>query len=163
MIALRPIEAGEAAAALAVVDAGSRELWGLSVEDLRARYDRLEDLVEPASYYAAHDGAFLVLEHEGRVVGTGGILAAAAAIAELKRLWVLSSYRGQGLGRRLLEGLLVFASAHDYRRVRLEIATPDLQTAALGLYRRCGFRPIPPYREGPCELAMERTLEPLRR
>lgn len=158
MIDLRPIAAGEGGAALEVFDAGSRELWGLSAQDVRDRYDPLDDLVDPATYYADRRGAFLVLVDGARIVGTGGIAVLSEETAELKRLWILPGYRRQGLGRRILECLLVFARASDYRTVRLEVATPDMQEAAVGLYRRLGFRPIPPYREGPCALAMERRL-----
>jgi ribosomal protein S18 acetylase RimI-like enzyme len=158
VIDLRPIAAGEGGAALEVLDAGSRELWGLGAEELRARYDPLEDLHDPATYYAERRGAFLVVVDGVRIVGTGGIAAMSEDVAELKRLWVLSSYRRQGLGRRLLECLLVFARASDYRSVRLEVATPEMQEAAMSLYRRLGFRPIPAYHEGPCALAMERRL-----
>ncbi len=158
MIDLRPVDPGEGGAVLAVVDAGSRELWGLSVEDLRARYDPMQDLIDPAAYYASHCGAFLVLADEGRLVGTGGIAGLGADVAELKRVWVLATYRGKGLGRRMVEGLLVFARCSGYRCVRLEVATPEVQEAAVRLYTKLGFRPIPPYREGPCAMSMERLL-----
>lgn len=158
MIDLRPIARSEAAAALAVIDAGFREIWSLSVEDVRAMYDALEDLDEPAVYYPEHGGVFLVLEDTGRIIGTGAIARLAPETAELRRLWLLSAYRGKGLGRRLVESLLVFARWNDYRSVRLEVATPELQQPALGLYRRLGFRAIPPYRDGATALAMERQL-----
>jgi ribosomal protein S18 acetylase RimI-like enzyme len=158
MIDLRPIERDEGAAALAVLDAGFRELWGLDAEGICARYDPLEDLVDPAAHYAAHRGAFLVLVDEGRVIGTGGIAALGSETAELKRLGILKAYRGKGLGRRMVEGLLVFARWNGYRCVRLEVATPEVQEPAVRLYARLGFRTIDRYREGPCELSMERNL-----
>ena len=154
MIDLRPIERDEGAAALAVLDAGFRELWGLDAEGIRARYDPLEDLVD----YAEHRGAFPVLVDEGRVIGTGGIAALGSETAELKRLGILKAYRGKGLGRRVVEGLLVFARWDGYRCVRLEVATPEVQEPAVRLYARLGFRMIDRYREGPCELSMERNL-----
>ncbi len=158
MIELRPIEPSEGADALSVAEACFRELWGLSVADVRAKYDPLEDYDEPAAYYPAHGGAFLVLADAGKVVGTGGIARLGPEAAELKRLWLLAAYRGRGLGRRLVEGLLVFARYRDYRRVCLEVATPELQQAAIAMYRRLGFRPIAPYREGATSCAMERKL-----
>lgn len=158
MIDLRPIAHDEAPAALAVIDACFRELWGLSVEDVRAKYDPLEDLDEPAAFYPKHGGAFLILADGGRIIGTGAIARLAPELAELRRLWLLQAYRGKGLGRRLVESLLVFARCNDYRCVRLEVAAPELQQPAVGLYRRLGFRVIPPYREGATSLAMERQL-----
>jgi GNAT superfamily N-acetyltransferase len=158
MIDLRPIRGDEGAAALAVLDAGFRELWGLDVQELRTRCDPLDDLVDPAAYYAERRGAFLVLVDEGRVIGTGGIVDLGAETAELKRLGVLKAYRGQGLGRRMVEGLLVFARWNGYRRVRLGVATPELQESAVRLYARYGFRPMERTREGLCGLSMERDL-----
>jgi ribosomal protein S18 acetylase RimI-like enzyme len=158
MIDLRPIRRDEGAAALAVLAAGFRELWGLDAEQIRARYDPLEDLVDPAAHYAEYRGAFLVLVDEGHVIGTGGIAALGPETAELKRLGILKAYRGRGLGRRMVEGLLVFARWNGYRRVRLEVATPKLQEPAVRLYARLGFRSIDRYREGPSELSMGRDL-----
>jgi ribosomal protein S18 acetylase RimI-like enzyme len=158
MIDLRPIRGDEGAAALAVLDAGFRELWGLDVQEFRTRCDLPEDLVDPAAYYAEHRGAFLVLVDEGRVIGTGGIADLGSETAELKRLGILKAYCGQGLGRRMVEGLFVFARWNGYRRVRLEVATPELQESAVRLYARLGFRPMERTREGPCGLSMERDL-----
>jgi hypothetical protein len=59
----------------------------------------------------------------------------------------------------MVEGLLVFARWNGYRRVRLEVATPELQEPAVRLYARLGFRSIERYRDGPCELSMERDLQ----
>jgi GNAT superfamily N-acetyltransferase len=158
MIDLRPIERGEGAAALAVLDAGFRELWGRDEDKIHARRDLLEDLVDPAAYYGERRGAFLVLVDEGRVIGTGGIVALGSEIAELKRLEILRAYRGRGLGRRMVEGLLVFARWNGFRRVRLEMATPKLQEPAAKLCARLGFRPMESTRGGPSELSMGRDL-----
>jgi ribosomal protein S18 acetylase RimI-like enzyme len=158
MIDLRPIESGEGAAALAVLDAGFRELWGPDAKQIRARYDLLEDLVDPAAHYAERRGAFLVLVDEGCVIGAGGIADLGSETAELKRLGILKAYRGRGLGRRMVEGLLVFARWNGYRRVRLKVATPKIQEPAVRLYVRLGFRSIDRYREGACEMSMGRDL-----
>jgi putative acetyltransferase len=158
MIDLRPIDHSEAADALSVMDSCCRELWGLNVAEVRANCEPLEDLADPAAYYPMHGGAFLVLVDEERVIGTGAIIRRGLEIAELKRIWLLQAYRGKGLGRRMVEGLLVFARRNDYRRVCLEVATPELQQAAVGLYRRLGFREISHFREGAASLAMERNL-----
>jgi GNAT superfamily N-acetyltransferase len=158
MIDLRSIERGEGEAALAVLDAGFRELWGLDADEIHARHDPLEDLVDPAAYYGERRGAFLVLVDEGRVIGTGGIVALGSETAELKRLEILRAYRGRGLGRRMVEGLLVFARWNGFRRVRLEVATPKLQEPAVQLCARLGFRPMEHTCEGPFELSMGRDL-----
>jgi putative acetyltransferase len=157
-IDLRPIERGEASRAREVLDLGLRELWGQSYEEISRNHDPLADLEDPSAYYSERGGVFLVLVHDGRCIGTGGILGLDETTAELRRLWILEAYRGLGLGRRLAEALLVYARARGWRQVRLEIGTPERQAAAMGLYARLGFRPIERYREGPCSLAMEKHL-----
>ncbi|MEW5827099.1 MAG: GNAT family N-acetyltransferase [Candidatus Bipolaricaulota bacterium] len=158
MIDLRLVERGSTAAILHVLDTGFRLLWGIGVDEVRARYDPLDDLVEPAEYYGERGGIFLVLVDAGKIVGTGGVLGIDAELAELRRLWILPDYRGQGLGRRLCEALLVFARGRGYLSVRLEVATPEIQVPAVRLYTRLGFRPVAPFRDGPCDLTLEKRL-----
>jgi GNAT superfamily N-acetyltransferase len=50
--------------------------------------------------------------------------------------------------------LLELARTNGYRRVRLMVATPDLQTEAIGLYTRLGFRPLPANENNTKELHM---------
>lgn len=50
---------------------------------------------------------------------------------------VLAPWRGQGLGRGLLDQALSAALAAGFRRVELEVYASN--TAALALYQRCGF------------------------
>jgi GNAT superfamily N-acetyltransferase len=65
--------------------------------------------------------------------------------AELKRMYVEPGLRGVGIGRRLVQALEAGARALGAARVVLETGTR--QTAALALYARCGFHPIPLYGE----------------
>jgi RimJ/RimL family protein N-acetyltransferase len=50
---------------------------------------------------------------------------------------VLAPWRGQGLGRGLLDQALSAALAAGFRRVELEVYASN--AAALALYQRCGF------------------------
>ena len=158
MTRIMPIRPEQVSGARAVMDTVFRELWDITYDELAARYDPLLDMADPVAYYVEHGGLFLVVEDGAQVVGTGGILGLGEADAELKRLWLLPGYRGLGLGWQLTEALLHHAAKAGYRRVLLEVATPEKQKAAVALYSRLGFRPIPAYREGPCALAMEKRL-----
>lgn len=50
---------------------------------------------------------------------------------------VVAAWRGQGLGRGLLDQALSAASGAGFRRVELEVYASN--TAALSLYKSCGF------------------------
>jgi GNAT superfamily N-acetyltransferase len=67
-------------------------------------------------------------------------------VAELKRLYVRPSARGQNLGRLLTEAAIHAARIAGYRSICLD--TLPSMTTALVLYHTLGFRPIPPYYPG---------------
>ena len=62
---------------------------------------------------------------------------------EMKRLYVRSPYRGTGLGKALVERAIEEARGAGYRVMRLD--TLPAMSEAIALYRRRGFREIPPY------------------
>jgi GNAT superfamily N-acetyltransferase len=66
-------------------------------------------------------------------------------VCEVKRMFVRPSYRGQGIGRTLLQALLDEAGAQGFTSIRLDSARFMLDAHAL--YRSFGFTDIPPYRE----------------
>ena len=100
--------------------------------------------LEPAEVSGGR-GAFLVIYQEGNPVGCGAVRRIDPETAELKRMYVAQSVRGEGLGRRLVAALENEARALGVRRLILE--TGIRQTAALALYRATGFQPIPLYGE----------------
>ena len=62
--------------------------------------------------------------------------------AELKRMWVRASARGRGVGRALVAAAIARAVAD--RRAALHLDTePARMAAAVRLYRRMGFVPVP--------------------
>ena len=65
-------------------------------------------------------------------------------IAEVKRMYVLTTARRMGVARALMQRLLADARHMGYQRVRL--GTLDEMTAAQALYRELGFVEIPRYR-----------------
>jgi putative acetyltransferase len=97
-----------------------------------------------------------------------GVLAASGAAkimhddgtyAEIKRVFVLDEFRGQGLSWRIMEYLEVALEQQGVNLSRLE--TGIRQPEALGLYRKLGYRergPFGAYAEDPLSVFMEKRL-----
>ena len=104
---------------------------------------------------------FFVARSDGRAIGCAGLIIAADGQAELKRMYVDPSARGTGLGAALLETIEAACREAGVRIVRLE--TGIHSSAALGLYRRFGYRergPFGSYRPDPLSVFMEKALLP---
>jgi putative acetyltransferase len=131
-----------------------------SLEESIAFYESrglLQDMDEVQQTYFDNDGLFLVLTDNNQIIGTGAIRKIDDEICELKRLWLLFEYHGQGLGYRMIQELFAFARAKGYQRVRLETDRDD-QSRAFNLYKRLGFYEIPRYTDHQDEVAMEMRL-----
>ena len=67
--------------------------------------------------------------------------------AEMKRLYVRATHRGQGLGRALAEAAI--AAARKAGCTRIVLDTLPKMSEAQALYRTLAFRPIAPYLKNP--------------
>jgi ribosomal protein S18 acetylase RimI-like enzyme len=103
-----------------------------------------EELEHFEAHYGPPDGCFLVDEQNR---GCVGLRKFADGIAEMKRLYVVPSARGQGVGEALAKRVIDEARARGYKRLVLD-TLPDMK-AAQALYRSLGFREIPSYRFNP--------------
>jgi putative acetyltransferase len=86
--------------------------------------------------------AFFVTRHGGAVAGCGGVQLY-GAYGEIKRMYVRPAFRGLGLGRLMLDHLAGHVRQQGLTLLRLE--TGIYQHAAISLYERFGFVPIPPF------------------
>tara|TARA_R110002167_G_scaffold51005_2_gene148007 strand:+ start:230 stop:685 length:456 start_codon:yes stop_codon:yes gene_type:complete len=109
--------------------------------------------------YAPPGGALLLARIDGATAGAVALRDLDDGICEMKRLYVRPEARGHGLGRRLIERLIVEAGARGYRAMRLD-TVPRHHDEAIALYRGFGFREIAPYCHNPLPgaLFMELTL-----
>lgn len=91
-------------------------------------------------------------------VGTIGMRTFGHGVAELKRLFVRPSERGQGLGARLFKAIVREAEAGGYRTARLK--TLATMHGPKALYRELGFKQIQAYyqNEEDCLEFFEKTL-----
>ena len=89
-------------------------------------------------------GQLFVLRVDGRVAGMANALKTVStvegcAVLLLEDVIVSAEFRGQNLGRRLVEHILEWAAASGLPRVTL-LADKD-NAAALAFYQRLGFAP----------------------
>ncbi len=67
----------------------------------------------------------------------------------MERLFVKNEYKGQGIGKRLIEAIIKEARLRGYKRMRLDTLA-KMKKAQL-LYRKFGFYEIEKYVENPIE------------
>jgi ribosomal protein S18 acetylase RimI-like enzyme len=117
----------------------------------------LKDMDDIQKSYFENGGTFLGMFKEGEMICTGALRRLDANTCEIKRLWLLQEFHGQGLGYRMLTELLAIAKEMRYQRVRLE-TDPVAQSRALEFYKQAGFYHIPGYSDRTDEVAMEMHL-----
>ena len=124
-----------------------------------------DELADFPGKYSEPDGIFLVAKHGDRVVGCVGLRRIGLQICEMKRLFVLDSHKGQGLGAALVKEVIRRARDLGYLKMRLD--TLGTMKAVRNLYRQHGFVEIPQYTVNPIPGAvfMEKNLmeEPTQR
>ena len=113
-----------------------------------------EELAQLPGAYAPPRGALLLAPEEGCVA----LRPLAGTTAEMKRLYVRPTVRGQGLGRALAQAAIDEARALGYSRLVLDTIAGTMD-AAIAMYRRLGFREIAPYCENPIQRALYLELQ----
>lgn len=160
-VQIQPIEPQQTTEAKRVILSVARNIfrWQASLDEIVKRFDEqgdLHDVDNPQTHYFDHQGLFLVAVDQGRVIGTGAIRRLGSDAAELKRLWLLEAYQGQGIGYQLVQTLLRFAQATGCRRIRL--LTDRRQDRAIRFYERVGFQPIKCDSDDPDDICMEMVM-----
>jgi GNAT superfamily N-acetyltransferase len=131
---------------IAAVRALMREYAGSLGVDLS--YQNFErELASLPGEYAAPGGALLLALAPAEPIGCVAMRALELGFCEMKRLYVRPAWRSTGLGRQLVEAILVEARRAGHRFVRLD--TLPTMTAARKLYASMGFRPVAPYYHSP--------------
>jgi putative acetyltransferase len=162
MINLRRIEPHEIPFAKELIYRVAHQVFrdARALEESIAFYEskgELHDMDEFQKTYPGSDGIFLVMTDNDQIIGTGAIRKLDDTTCELKRVWLLFDYHGQGLGYRIIQELLAFARQKGYQRIRLETDREE-QSRAYELYKRLGFYEIPRYSDHQDEVAMEMML-----
>jgi ribosomal protein S18 acetylase RimI-like enzyme len=96
-----------------------------------------------AGAYSPPNGRLIVAEGENQLAGCVALRPHKPGVAELKRLYVRPAFRGHGLGRTLLERIVVEATAAGYEEAVFD--TLPSMAIALRMYRDFGFVETEPY------------------
>lgn len=117
----------------------------LDLEDEYRQFER--ELADLPGAYGPPRGALLLAWVDGELAGCIAMRPLEADLCEMKRLWVRTNFRGQGVGAALARAVMERAAERGYGRMRLD--TLHHMKAAQTLYATLGFRPIAPYNSNP--------------
>jgi GNAT superfamily N-acetyltransferase len=108
-----------------------------------------EELAGLPGAYARPAGRLVMATIEGKPAGCVALRRVDEQRAEAKRLYVRPAFRGCGLGRALLDWIMVEARAAGYSEIVGD--TMPVMREALALYDRMGFERGEPYAAQPTE------------
>ena len=98
----------------------------------------------PGKYSSPLGALFLARNGGGEALGCVGMRPLPPKeVCEMKRLFVLPTARGIGLGHAMAEAIIGEARRIGYSEIRLD--TLPTMTGAIGLYDKIGFSRIGPY------------------
>jgi ribosomal protein S18 acetylase RimI-like enzyme len=106
------------------------------------------DMLQPQQRYGSPNGQVWLLLQNNQVVGCGAFtITAHAGMAELKRLYIRPTHRGQKASRLLTKHLTTQAQLAGFSQ--LVLSTWRTNTKALSLYRSLGFEPMASFKNNP--------------
>ena len=110
---------------------------------------------------AGPDLTLFVAREDGKAVAMGALRRHPGGIAEVKRMYTMPAYQGQGIGGRILSEIEALARREGLGRLVLE--TGNNFDAALRVYARGGFQacgPVLDYPPSPYTAFFEKPLSP---
>ena len=161
MIIIRPIRVEEIPAAKRIIISVAYGIygWSGSLEESIRHFEstgEFADMDQVEAHYFQNDGLFLAVLDDDTVIGSGAIRKLDSKTAELKRMWLLESHHGKGIGYQVIKRLFEFARTRGYSRVCLQ--TGSEQIRAFAFYKKLGFYEIPSYNDKAGEISMEINL-----
>jgi putative acetyltransferase len=98
------------------------------------------DVIEVEEFYQATGGEFWVIEQQGRVVGTSAYYPVKREdnAVEIRKMYLSSEVRRQGLGRFLLQQLEQAIAARGFQTIWIE--TASVLAEAVKLYESSGYQ-----------------------
>jgi phosphinothricin acetyltransferase len=131
----------------------TRSIYNAEVVGSTATFDLVpRTLDEQVLWLADHQGpypAFVAEDDSGAVVGFGSLSAfrdrPSYSTTVEDSVYVASTHRGKGVGRVLLEELVVLAGQHGFHAIIARIGGDNV--ASIRLHERCGFELVGVERE----------------
>ena len=116
------------------------------------------DVLAVEACYLEAKGAFWVVEQNGSIVGTGAYYPICRGInaVEIRKMYLLPTTRGQGLGYFLLQQLEAAISAQAYQQIWIE--TASVLAEAVQLYERNGYSPATGVETARCDRIYMKAL-----
>jgi putative acetyltransferase len=99
------------------------------------------DVLQVEECYLATGGEFWVIEHQNKLVGTGAYypIQRGENAVEIRKMYLLPSVRGLGLGKYLLQQLEIRIASRGFQEIWIE--TASILTEAVKLYESNGYEP----------------------
>ena len=116
----------------------------LAPADMREQFEQYiensinDELAQADKAYPQGEGSALwIVRQAGTIIGTFGVQRVTGTDVELRRMYIDSQYRGQGLSRRMLTHAEEHARQQGFHRMIL--STAELQEAAVKFYDKSGY------------------------
>ncbi|KZL50384.1 MULTISPECIES: GNAT family N-acetyltransferase [Cyanophyceae] len=100
-----------------------------------------KDVLQVEEFYLATGGEFWVIEHKNQLVGTGAYypIKRGKKAVEIRKMYLLSSVRGLGMGKYLLQQLEAAIANRGFEEIWIETASALVE--AVKLYESNGYQP----------------------
>ncbi|OKH18867.1 GNAT family N-acetyltransferase [[Limnothrix rosea] IAM M-220] len=150
---IRDWQKGDRLAAAAVVK-NVLEEYDVGWEPERAD----KEVFEIESHYWENDGEFWVVEQAGKIVGTAGYhpIRRGTKAVEIRKVYLLESVRGKGLGKYLMAELEKAIAAKGYQQIWVE--TISRFQAAKHIYESTGYEAATGIETERCDLVFVKHL-----
>jgi GNAT superfamily N-acetyltransferase len=117
-----------------------------------------KELAELPGDYVPPSGRLLLAHYQHHLAGCVALHKLQDGICETKRLYLRPQFRGKGLGLALAERIIAEARQIGYGKMRLD-TVESVMKDAVTMYRKLGFREIPPYCSNPIPSAVYMELQ----
>ena len=99
------------------------------------------DVLEVEKFYLQTGGEFWIVEQQEKIVGTAAYypIQRDDRAAEIRKMYLLPSVRGKGLGKHLLQELETAIAQKGFQTIWIETAT--ILQEAVQLYEKNGYQP----------------------